>query len=481
MLKKDRPNILIFLMDTQPVRNMGCYGYSKNTTPNIDKIAEEGAVYENHFVTGAWTVPSHASLFTGKYQSGHGVGVQFEFMSGDYPTMPEVLERAGYQTVAFTNNSWVNQDKTNVARGWKDFNLVKRPNGQNVQIGPEDDFILDTNEDSGSFYTVKLVQKWLERKWDKKRSFAMFINCIEPHLCVWAPQPFRDQFLARGVTDKEAKKINQDPFAERMGFVDRPDGHMTREDWKILKMLYDGETACLDNRMGLLFDYLKEKEILGRTLLIIVSDHGDLVDRPGVMGHLLSLFDDLIHTPLIMRYPGVVPKNKRIKHLVQICDLLPTLIDLLEIDDDAIKEEVQGVNLVPTWNDQPVRDFILAEYMKSLQTVERALRRNVNFDYRVWLRRIKTLRTLEYKYHWYSDGQDLLFDIKADPGERDNMIHKNPEQALKMNDTLEKFLVLIKRRDYGDKMRDSGFKNVRWDNIDKLKAWGFYREISSFK
>ncbi len=223
MPRKNKPNILIFLMDTQPVRNMGCYGYSRNCTPNIDKIAEEGAVYENHFVTGSWTVPSHASLFTGKYQSGHGVGVQFEFMTSDYPTMSEVLEGAGYQTVLFTNNSWVNQDATNIARGWGDFNLIKRPKGQNVRIGPEDDFILDTEEDSGSLYTVKLVQEWLERKWDKDRPFAMFINCLEPHLKVWAPQPFRAQFLEKGVTDEKARKVNQDQFAERMGFVNRSD------------------------------------------------------------------------------------------------------------------------------------------------------------------------------------------------------------------------------------------------------------------
>jgi len=474
--KKDKPNILIFLMDTQPIRNVGCYGYTKNTTPNIDKIAEQGIVYENHFVTGAWTVPSHTSLFTGKYQSGHGVGVQFEFMPDDYPTMPEILEKSGYQTVAFSNNSWVNQDKTNIVRGWKDFTLVKRPRDQNIQIGPEDDFILDTNKDSGSLFTVKLVQKWLNNKWDKSKPFAMFVNCVEPHLRVWAPQPFRSQFLGEGITDEKAREINQDVFAERMGFVNKPGGHMTSEDWEILKMLYDGETACLDNRIGLLFNYLREKGILDKTLLIITSDHGDLLNRSGMMGHHLSLFDDLIHTPLIMHYPGVVPKNKYIKHLVQNCDLFPSLINLLKIDDDVVKEEVQGVSLLPTWSNQHIREFIVAEYMKPLQTIERALRRKVNFDYRIWLKRIKVLRTLDYKYHWYSDSQDLLFDVKKDPGELNNIIYKNPKKALEMKDMLEKFLLSIKRRDYGDKMRNSGFKNVHWDNIDKLKAWGIYRE-----
>jgi arylsulfatase A-like enzyme len=74
-----KPNILIFVMDTQPVRNMTCYGFNSNTTPNIQKIADEGLVYENHYVTGCWTVPSHSSLFTGKYQCGHGTGVNTNF------------------------------------------------------------------------------------------------------------------------------------------------------------------------------------------------------------------------------------------------------------------------------------------------------------------------------------------------------------------------------------------------------------------
>ena len=86
MKKQGLPNILIFFMDTQPIRNMTPYGFPKDTTPNVQKIADEGVVYENHFVTGAWTVPSFASLFTGKYQSGHGAGGSFNFLSRDMPT-----------------------------------------------------------------------------------------------------------------------------------------------------------------------------------------------------------------------------------------------------------------------------------------------------------------------------------------------------------------------------------------------------------
>ena len=86
-----RPNILIFVMDTQPIRNMTPYGYGKPTTPNIERIARQGLVYENHFVTSCWTVPVHSSLFTGLYQTGHGTGGQHEFLSPSLPTMAGYL------------------------------------------------------------------------------------------------------------------------------------------------------------------------------------------------------------------------------------------------------------------------------------------------------------------------------------------------------------------------------------------------------
>lgn len=473
-----RPNILIFLMDTQPVRNLTCYGFQKNTTPNIQKIAAEGLVYEQHSGTGAWTVPVHASLFTGKYQCGHGAGAQYEFLSPRFPTLAEVLAEAGYQTVGFSNNSWVNQDETNLARGFERWVMVPRPRGQNPQIGPEDDFVLDNEQDSGSAATVELVMAWLQKHRDPQRPFFMFINCTEPHLRVWAPEPFRSRFLEPGVTMRQARQVNQDEFAERLGLVpDRPGGHMTREDWTILKSLYDGETAVLDDRMGTLFDYLRAVGILDDTLLIITSDHGDLLDRQGMMGHHLSLFDDLIHTPLIVRLPGVVPAGKRFDGPVQICDWFPTLLDLLGIRSERVRGELQGVSLLPTWQGEPVREFALAEYEKGVQPVERALRRQPDMDYRPWLRRIKTIRTRRFKYHWFSDGSDLLFDLQADPGERHNIISEQPEVAEELRRKLESFLLSLRRHDWGDKLRNHGFRNVRWDNVARLAAWGVYREI----
>jgi arylsulfatase A-like enzyme len=286
--------------------------------------------------------------------------------------------------------------------------------------------------------------------------------------------------LLPGVSEAEARAVNQDEFAERLGRVPgRPDGHMTPDDWTILKSLYDGETACLDHRIGLLADHLRGLGVLDQTLLVLISDHGDLLDRPGMMGHHLSLFDDLIHTPLIVRWPGVVPAGQRFGGFVQICDWLPTLLDVLGVPrDDPAWAHMQGTSLAPTWSGQEVRPFAVAEYMKPLQTIERALRHDPDFDFRRWLRRWKAIRTHDYKYHWASDGQDMLFDVRADPGERHNLAAERPETVRELQKTLENFLLTLERRDFGDAMRNHGFRNVRWDNVDRLRAWGVYRDVT---
>ena len=478
MTNKNRPNILIFVMDTQSVRNMTPYGFDKETTPNIQTIAGEGIVYENHFVTAAWTVPSFASLFTGKYQSGHGAGASFNFLSREIPTLAELLSRTGYQTVALAevsaaSSGWVSRDETDLCRGFEEFIPIFR-HGEEINAGSEARpiFKYAEGEDSGSTRAIRLVKEWFEDRYDPEKPFFMMIRCTDPHLTVWAPQPFRGRFLPEGVSDHEALEVNQDVYLQCMGLVpNRPGGYMDGRDWEILKGLYDGETACLDHRMGLLFDYLTAKEILDDTLLIITGDHGDLLDRDGFLGHEpLALFDDLLHTPLIVRCPGVVPEATRVSHLVQICDWFPTILDLLELEETAIRGEMQGVSLIPTWSNEPVREYIIAEHQPLLLEAEWFVENDM--DYRSWMQSLKALRTLDWKYIWCSDGTDMIFDIRTDPGETNNLIATESSRASAMRKKLEGFLLSIEQRDYGDKLARHYTPYIR-----NLKTWGYFREL----
>lgn len=478
MTNKNRPNILIFVMDTQSVRNMTPYGFDKETTPNLQTIASEGIVYENHFVTAAWTVPSFASLFSGKYQSGHGAGASFNFLSREIPTLAELLSRTGYQTVALAEVSaastgWVSHDETDLCRGFKEFIPIFR-HGEEINAGSEARpiFKYAEGEDSGSTRAIRLVKEWFEDRYDPEKPFFMMIRCTDPHLTVWAPQPFRGKFLPEGVSDREALEVNQDVYLQCMGLLpNRPGGYMNERDWEILKGLYDGETACLDDRMGQLFAYLAARQILDDTLLIITGDHGDLLDRDGFLGHEpLALFDDLLHTPLIVRCPGVVPEATRVSHLVQICDWFPTILDLLELEETAIRREMQGVSLIPTWADKPVREFIIAEHQPLLLEAEWFVENDM--DYRSWMQSLKALRTLDWKYIWRSDGNDMIFDIRTDPGETNNLIATEKSRASAMRKNLEGFLHSIEQRDYGDKLARHYTPYIR-----NLKTWGYFREL----
>jgi arylsulfatase A-like enzyme len=162
----DRPHIVLILMDTQRADNISCYGYSKKTTPNIDKIADEGAIFFNNITPGVWILPSHASLFTGRYVSGHGSDANCEVLPVEFPTMAEILGKLGYQTVGFSNNGWVSR-KTGIARGFQEFYLISREVGKEEIVEwfyVEEGFKEVGERDKGSLKTVNVTISWLKKK-----------------------------------------------------------------------------------------------------------------------------------------------------------------------------------------------------------------------------------------------------------------------------------------------------------------------------
>ncbi len=468
------PNVLIFVMDTQRADRMSCYGYEKPTTPNVDRIASEGVLFLNNISPGIWTLPSHASLLTGRYVSGHGADAFHEFLPPGIPTIADILGKLGYQSVAFSNNSWVHvgwEDGTGVLRGFREVIKVPRPRGRSPLAGVEEDYVTSEEVDKGSLRTVLLVRKWLRESWNRSKPFLMFINCIEPHMAYWPPQPFRRKFLPPGVTDEEARKIPQDPVAYRAGAL-----RYNEREWKILRGLYDGEVATLDNRIGRLYNVLEEEGVIDDTIIIITSDHGEVIgDHEPYIEHHLCAYEELIRVPLIMRYPDALPKGKKIEFLSQTLDIFPTILDLLGIDrSSGMWRSIQGVSLLPALEGKKPREFALCEY-RSLQQMERIWRRFPEVDIRPFSRWFKVYRTERYKYIWYSDGRDELYDLKEDPRERRNLVSLKPGLAKQLRNKLEKVLLSIDQVDYGDRLRNGSFRRVNEEVLRRLRAWGFYR------
>ena len=461
-----RPNFLIFLMDVQRAKNMSCYGYRLKTTPNIDKIAGEGVVFENHFTPGVWTVPVHASLFTGKYICGHGCDVGHEFMEEDFPTLAEVLNAHGYYTAGICNNGWVEQEKTRIARGFTEYTLARQAEPVPPYLPQRD------NPDKGSWKTVGLVRKWLDEHAKGEKPFLLFINCTEPHMKYWAPQPFRERFLLKGVDDDYARQIPQAQFPGTAGQV-----VLTQDQWEIVKSLRDGATACLDHRMGLMFDYMRELGVLDETVVFILGDHGDSTGEHGLhTAHCqMAIWDTLLHTPLIVRGPDHFPAGVRVRDLAQTVDVAPTILRIAGVEDGKVWEEMQGKSLLDALHG-PIREFAMAEVQKPLEPFALMSQRTSGWDPRSVNRRWKCARTLEYKYVWSSDMRDELYNIAEDPDEQKNIISEKPEVARELKQKLEDFLLSLHQRDYGDYLNTTHLK-IDPDVLARLKAWGLVRDI----
>ncbi|MCD6509627.1 MAG: sulfatase-like hydrolase/transferase, partial [Thermoprotei archaeon] len=223
------------------------------------------------------------------------------------------------------------------------------------------------------------------------------------------------------------------------------------------------------------------------TLIIITSDHGDVQGEhePHVEHHLCA-YDELVKVPLIIRYPEVVPKGAKIKWLSQTHDILPTILDILNVKEEEHWKTIQGVSLLPSITEnRPVREYALIEYNKSVQQFFLIWRKHPDFDIRHFNYRIKALRSLKYKYIWYSNGVDELYDLENDPGEKHNIASEYPEVVKKMRDEIERILLSIEIVDYGDipalPRRITRFGEIAKQIHDRLRAWGFYREIRPIK
>jgi len=251
--------------------------------------------------------------------------------------------------------------------------------------------------------------------------------------------------------------------------------NLTFRDWEIQRSLYDGCTACLDHRIGLLRGVLEELGLLDNTLLIITGDHGDTQGEH--VGHAYhsqnGLWDTVIKTPLVVRLPGVFEGGQRNEELVQIVDIFPTILDLLELDEPEARKSIQGKSLLDALRG-PVREFALAEAQTPKHVFRRVWSMYPDYDIR-WLNEsLKAARTKKYKYIWSSIGRDALYDVEEDPDEQWNIIERKREVAAELQGKLEKFLMSIEQRYFQDMFRP-GRPNIDPKAVRRLAAWGLYQ------
>lgn len=404
------PNILLIVIDTLRSDHVSGNGYPRNTTPNIDQLAEQGVSFNQAFSTSSYSLPSHVSLLTGMNVNEHDIewDTPKALGSNSLPTLAEALRDAGYRTGGFSANLfWVTTEQ-GFNRGFLHFEdyfqtlgeFLVRPFFGKV-ISSFYYSIFKYSDIIGRRYAPDInrsVISWANRETD--HPFFVFINYLDAHDPYLPPQPYRSQFSE---FDNPGGLLNND--------LGRIDLELTDDELKGEIDAYDGAIAFVDKHIGELVRTLKVGT--SRPLMVIItSDHGEAFGEHDLYLHGKSLYREEIQVPLIMYYPSIIPADTRIDLPVSITSLPSTIMDLANLES---QNKFPGTSLVQVWESREnVKNWSspLVEIKQQDWVPERAP------VHKGWL---KSIISSGWQYIEHEVGQPELYNLQDDPAEANNL------------------------------------------------------------
>lgn len=463
---KEAPNVMLIVLDTVRADSLSCYGLRRKLTPNIDKMAHDGALYLNAFSTAPWTPPSHASIFTGKYPSYHKtMGKDVRFKEAN-TSLAEALSLNGFQTLGVTWCQILGRG-SGFEKGFQQYIDVKTPSVTKINLKglPAKELIRTFvyGPDKGAYQATEAIKSFLRHSWNKKMPFFVFVNLFDAHTAYDPPRPYKErfsaarvhqtktylsQFLLQTIANRNVERLDdQTVDIHKLNWIASGGGGfsfaakntiISQKEWDIVKSWYEAEIAYLDHQIGNLISFLRNKGILENTLLVITSDHGENFGEHGLAVHPLCVYDSILHVPLIMSHPSLVPKSLKIESLCSTVDILPTVLDLAGI---KCPSNIQGRTLRP-FEEHRIHDFVCAEYgglhtrgfagLQAWKLGADTKRKLTEIDVGC-----KCIRTPTHKYI-LSEHSEELYNINEDPSEQTNIIKEHPETARSLKSQLEK-------------------------------------------
>lgn len=433
-----RPNFLIVILDSARPDWLSCYSGPDGVSPNIDRVAAEGILFEQAISPSSWTFPVMASVFTGMLPCKHGGHDEHVMLDSDYPTMAEIFERAGYDTAAFSDVPYVGP-MTKLSRGFATMSNMRR---HEVSFGHK---ILKgigrahrtlsgkyqkTNETPVAFGEA---MRWLESRRDRGKPFMLYLHSDETHAPFLPPKRYRRRFS--GLSARQMHAINQDNQLYVSGAVP-----MSQTDFDDLRALALAEVAYTDAWVGKLLARVQRLGLAEETAIVIAADHGDNLGEHGLLRHGMCLYDTLLRVPLILKLPGCT-EAVRVEPMVQLIDLLPTLMALASIDEPDTSREFHGRDLLVAMRTESFADFAVSELYRPDQQIWRNKVPDFLPEFRERFdRTLRSYRTNTHKLIWSSNGRHELYDLKDDPGETKNLIQTDAQTAARLQSKLNHWL-----------------------------------------
>ena len=429
------PNVLVIVMDTLRADHVSAYGYTRPTSPNFDRLAQQGVLFENAVSTTSWSLPSHVSLLTGRYQFEHGIGnVQpAPWLGwgrqglGGLPTFGERMEQRGYRTGAFSANRTYFTTSLGFGRGFQHFEdyfhspadmFIRTLYGREfarIYLNRTDrskvkralrylgmNSMLDKDsEGSGNYGGAQGVRKradvvnrellqWIDRgenSRDKTRPFFAFLNYFDVHYPYGVPPTYP-----------------------------RPEwDHGSRIDE------YDASVKYADDALGRLLQALDQRGLTKNTLVIVTSDHGESLGQHGLTYHGQALYRELIHVPLVMWYQGHLPAGVKVQTPVTNAAVPATIMDILGAGTQQNKFPCSSLSALwqtgaTDWPDP------LSELARN-DIADKEDRAAAKIVPTATTGSMKSLVTPHWQFITHESMGDQLYDWARDPAESNNLIH----------------------------------------------------------
>jgi arylsulfatase A-like enzyme len=427
----ERSNVILIVLDTVRADHLGIHGYPRDTTPNLVRLASEGVRFDRARATAPWTLPSHASLFTGRWP--HELDVErLDRLDKNAATLAEFLRGHGYVTAGFVANPLLCGSKSGLARGF-DFYWDYPLNAAEVfrasslgwlvariagRLAGElrwcwtgyvaSTISLDyTRKDAAALNREFLA--WLASNGEKP--FFAFLNYFDAHDPYLLPSgaPAR---VAPGPTSRA-------DFAKLRDWQRIDKDSLSRQDVALARDAYDNCIAALDREVGRLIEELRSRRVLDKTLLIVTSDHGEQFGEHQTFGHGLSLYAQEINVPLLVIAPGRVPAGRVVSRAVSLHDVPATIVDFLGLRPNQ-HSPFPGTSLAALWREgpAPISDTALAPMSDLDKRIEDVpVPRNAPpFD-----GPLRAILLDDHVYIHHGSGAEELFNLKIDPGESNNL------------------------------------------------------------
>ena len=486
----DKPDILMIVLDTQRVDRLSCYNPEKKLTPNIERFSKQGVVFENAVSAAQWTIPSHASMFTGLYPTAHQLTQSNLRLATDTPHVAEVLATVGYETAGFCNNPLVGVLDNDLKRGFNKFynyagsfpnrpefykkslfgrigdavsGFMRRYVGMPIQqMFGRSDWAFSM---SLSPIFTPLWSKWFSFKGQNKNSvldvaefvrrqdgerdrpFFAFLNLMETHLPFYPPIEYVERIHPELAKNREARRVMQEWNSEAYRWSrPLPDG-LTKLEEKVLNAWYDVETHYQDEFLQNLFDALAARKNAENTLTIIVGDHGDGLGEHGFFGHAFNAYQELVHVPLIMHWPAVLgTEAQRVAGPVSSRRVFHTMLNAAGVDgaeiDTTSQAELKALSLTEVVAGRDVENqTAFSEVYPPLNFVKAMEDRNPGLADRFRCNDMRrSINENGQKLIQISDEPDELFDLEADQLELNSILPTHGELTKNLNQKLNRMI-----------------------------------------